>query len=144
MASLDRAYGTRGAVIALTMAVIAGAVHGTFAQALDFLWVKVLVGMAGSVVLIVAGVISARRSWWGTITLALLMGVLFFVARWSCWAIMAGGLAEASKFLTTLPNLWPGYLAAAGISAFWSLEAISMCIPAMFGCYVGQEHEEAP
>lgn len=144
MASLDRAYGTRGAAIALTMAVTAGAVHGTFAHVFDLLWAKILVGMSGSIILVIAGLISARRSWWGATTLALLMGVLFFLGRWTCWAIMDGGVSEASEFLTTAPYLWPGYLAAAGISAFWRLEAISMCIPAMFGCYVGHEHGEAP
>ena len=144
MASLDRAYGTRGVVIALTMSAVAGAVHGTFAQSFDFLWVKILVGMAGSIVLGIAGVISARRSWWGAIMLALLMGVLFFVSRWSCWAIMTGGVTEATRFLVTPPYLWPEYLAAAGISVFWILETISMCIPAMFGCYVGHEQGESP
>ena len=86
MASLDRAYGTRGAAIALAMAAVAGAVHGTFAQTFDVLWVKLLIGLAGSIVLIMAGVISARRSWWGAISLALLMAGTFFVTRWSCWA----------------------------------------------------------
>lgn len=144
MASLDRAYGIRGVVIALTMATVAGAVHGTLAQAFDILWVKIVIGMAGSIVLVMAGVISARRSWWGTIALGVSMGVLFFVARWSCWAVMAGGPSEAMVFLTTAPLVLPQYLAAAGIRIFWIVEAVSMCVPAMFGCVAGHERGAAP
>ncbi len=143
MASLDRAYGTRGAIIALAMAAVAGAVHGTFAQVLDFLWVKILIGVAGSIVLMIAGVNSARRSRWGTISLALLMAVVFFTARWSCWAIMTGGVTELTVFLKTPPPMWPEYLAAAGISLFWIVELVSMCIPTMFGCIAGHERGAA-
>lgn len=141
MASLDRAYGTRGAIIALAMAAVAGAVHGTFAQVFDLLWVKILIGMAGSIVLMIAGVNSARRSWWGTISLPLLMVVVFFIARWSCWAIMTGGVTELTVFLTTPPPMLPEYLAAVGISLFWIVELLAMCVPAMFGCIAGHERE---
>lgn len=143
MASLDRAYGIRGAVIAVSMAAVAGAVHGTFAQAFDWLAVKILVGVAGSIVLIMAGVISARQSWWGTISLGLFMGGLFFLARWTCWSLMEGGTAGAGSFLSTPPFLWPEYLAAAGISTFWIVEAVSMCVPAMIGCVTGHERGTA-
>ena len=143
MASLDRAYGVRGAAIALAMAAVAGAVHGTFAQAFDVLWVKLLIGLAGSIVLIMAGVISARRSWWGTVSLALLMAGTFFVTRWSCWAVMQGGWAGLAALMTTPPQRWPEFLVVAGISAFWTVELIAMCIPAMFGCIAGHERAEA-
>ncbi len=139
MASLDRAYGYRGAIIAVAMATVAGAVQGTFAQAFDWIAIKVLVGIAGSIVLIMAGVISARQSWWGTISLGLLMGALFFLSRWTCWALMTGGAVEAGTFLTTPPFMWPDYLAAAGISTFWIVEAVSMFVPAMIGCVIGHE-----
>ena len=143
MASLDRAYGYRGAIIAVAMATVAGAVHGTFAQAFDFVAVKVLVGVAGSIVLIMAGVISARQSWWGTISLGLAMGAVFFLARWTCWALMTGGAGEAATLLTTSPSMWPEYLAAAGITTFWIVEAISMFVPAMIGCVTGHERGAA-
>ena len=143
MASLDRAYGTRGAVTALATAMVAGAVHGTFAQVFDLLWVKILIGMAGSVVLIIAGVNSARRSWWGTLSLALLMVAVFFAARWSCWAVMTGGVTELMVFLRTPPPMWPEYLAAAGVSLVWIVELVSMCVPAIFGCIAGHERVEA-
>ncbi len=143
MASLDRAYGYRGAIIAVAMATVAGGVHGTFAQAFDWLSVKILVGIAGSIVLIMAGVISARQSWWGTISLGLLMGAMFFLARWTCWALMTGGTVEAGTFLTTPPLMWPDYLAAGGISTFWIVEAVSMIVPAMIGCVTGHERGAA-
>lgn len=139
MASLDRAYGIRGAVIAISMAAVAGGVHGTFAQSFDWLAVKIIVGVAGSIVLIMAGVISARQSWWGTISLGLTMGGVFFLSRWTCWSLMDGGTVGASNFLTTTPFMWPDYLAAEGISTFWIVEAVSMCVPAMIGCVTGHE-----
>ena len=143
MASLDRAYGFRGAIIAVSMATVAGAVHGTFAQTFDWLGVKLLVGLAGSIVLIMAGVISARQTWWGTIALGFAMGLLFFLARWTCWALLTGGAVEAENFLTTPPLMWPEYLAAAGISTFWIVEAVSMRVPAMIGCVTGHERGAA-
>ncbi|MGD1925448.1 MAG: hypothetical protein ACFB03_14870 [Paracoccaceae bacterium] len=139
MASLDRAYGARGALIAVSMAAVAGAVHGTFAHAFDFVATKVLIGVAGSVVLIMAGVISARQSWASTIALGLTMGAVFFLGRWTCWALMEGGVPEAAVFLTTAPWMWPGFLEAAGISGYWIVEAVSMCVPAMIGCVTGHE-----
>jgi len=139
MASLDRAYGYRGAIIAVSMATVAGAVHGTFAQTFDWFGIKLLVRIAGSIVLIMAGVISARQTWWGTISLGLAMGLVFFLARWTCWAMLMGGSSEAGTFLSTPPFMWPEYLAAAGISTFWIVEAVSMCVPAMIGCVTGHE-----
>jgi len=34
---------------------------------------------------------------------------------------------------------WPGYLADRGISPFWAVEAGSMLIPSLIGCYAGYE-----
>ena len=61
MPSLERAYGIRGAVIAVSMATVAGVVHGVMAATFGILAVKLAVGLAGSIVLIIAGVVSARR-----------------------------------------------------------------------------------
>lgn len=141
MPSLDRAYGFKGAIIAIIMAAIAGAVHGVMAATFDVLVAKVAVGLAGSIVRIIAGVVSARKSFWGAAGVGLAMGTVFFVLRWGCWALMVGDLAS---FLATPPWGWPGYLDAAGISAFWRVEAVSMFVPAMIGCLAGQERAERP
>ena len=139
MASLDRAYGLRGAVIALGMAAVAGGVHGVMAWNFDVLGVKIAVGIAGSIVLIMAGAISARQSMISAVALGLVMGALFFLGRWTGWTLMEGGPSETARFFAATPAGWPGYLAAAGISGFWVVEAISMLVPSMIGCVVGQE-----
>lgn len=141
MASLDRAYGTRGALIALGMASIAGAVHGVMAGSFDYLGLKIVVGVAGALVLIMAGAISARRSILSAIAIGFGMGLLFFLTRWSGWSLITGGVPETLRFLSAGPWGWPGFLASAGISGFWIVEAISMLVPAMIGCIVGQERE---
>lgn len=38
---------------------------------------------------------------------------------------------------------WPGPLTRAGISDFWTFEAASLLIAALFGCFVGQERRRA-
>ena len=142
LASLDRAYGVRGAALALGMACVGGGVHGVMAGSFDFLVVKLGVGLAGAIVLIMAGAISARQTLGGAILIGLGMGVLFFVFRWAFWAIVTGGLPRAGDLMTLAPWDWPAFLAAAGISGFWVVEAISMLVPAMIGCLVGQERPE--
>lgn len=142
MASLNRAYGMRGAALALGMACVAGGVHGVMAGSFDYLIVKLGVGLAGAIVLIMAGAISARQTMQGAILIGLGMGGLFFASRWICWALVTGGLSTAGDLLTLPPWGWPAFLSAAGISGFWVVEAFSMLIPAMIGCIVGQERPE--
>lgn len=139
MPSLDRAYGLRGAGIALGMAAVAGGVQGVLAWQFDYLAVKIVVGMSGVLVLIMAGAISARQHLASALGLGLLMGAAFFLARWIGWALMDAGFAGAADFLMATPIGWPGWLDARGISGFWIFEAMSMFAPALFGCYVGQE-----
>lgn len=143
MASLDRAYGVRGAAIALAMAAVAGCVHGALAAEFDHLWVKLALGTAGAVVMVMGGATSARQTLAGALGVGFAMGFLFFAARWSAWSLMQGGPAGLAAFLGAPPWGWPGYLARAGVSDFWTVEAVSLLIPALFGCFVGQERRRA-
>ena len=95
MASLERAYGVRGAVIALSLAAIAGGVHGVMAASFDYLALKIAVGIAGAVVLIMAGAISARQSVWGAVCIGLSMGAVFFLVK------------DISKWSVPLPHTSP-------------------------------------
>ena len=124
------------------MACVAGGVHGVMASQFDYLVVKIVVGIAGAIVLIMAGAISARQSMASAVATGLLMGLLFFVCRWIGWSLMEGGIAGAWAFLATPPWSWPAFLALAGISGYWIVEAVSMLVPAMIGCIVGQERPE--
>lgn len=142
MPSLDRAYGYRGAFIALGMACVAGGVQGVLAQTFDFLPLKIAVGLASVLVLIMAGAISARRSLFAALGLGVLMGLGFFLCRWGAWWLMDGGFVGVLAFLMTPPWQWPALLGAAGISGFWVFEATSMFVPAVMGCYFGQERAE--
>ena len=63
------------------MACVAGGVHGVMASQFDYLVVKIVVGIAGAIVLIMAGAISARQSMASAVATGLLMGLLFFVCR---------------------------------------------------------------
>lgn len=141
MPSLDRAFGLRGAVIALSMAIVAGAVQGVLAHEFDLLIVKLALGAFNALILIMAGAISARRSLWAALGLGVLMGFAVFITRWGGWSLMAGGFPALSAFLMTPPWNWPMYLSENGISLFWVVEAGSMLIPAVFGCYVGHERD---
>ncbi|MEM7742499.1 MAG: hypothetical protein AAF409_02210 [Pseudomonadota bacterium] len=142
MASLNRAYGARGAAIALALASVVGLVHGTMAASFDYLGVKIGVGVAGAVMMIIAGVVSARRSVLAALATGLAMGCVFFVVRWAAWATIVGGPTELMTFFGTTPWGWPAYLSARGISGFWIVEATSMTIPALVGCIAGQERTE--
>ena len=142
MASLDRAYGYRGAFIALGMAVVAGGVQGVLAHEFDYLIVKVVVGLASVLVLIMAGAISARQHLFSALGLGVIMGLCFFLARWGGWSLMESGISGLFGFLLTPPWGWPDYLSDHDISGFWVFEAVSMFAPALIGCYVGQERPE--
>lgn len=139
MASLDRAYGHRGAAIALGMAAVVGAVHGVLAWQFDHLIATLAVGMAGAIIMVMGGAISARQTLSGAVGVGLAMGLLFFVTRWSGWALMQGGFPGAAGFLGTPPWGWPDWLANAGISDLWAVELTSLLVPALFGCLAGQE-----
>lgn len=141
MPSLDRAFGLRGALLALFMAVVAGGVQGVMAHQFDHLIAKILIGVFNALVLIMAGAISARRTLWAAMVLACLMAVLVFMARWGSWSLMDAGWNGLAAFLATPPWGWPDYLAARNISLFWIVEAGSMLIPALIGCYVGHERD---
>ena len=144
MASLDRAYGVRGAAIALGIAAVVGSVHGVLAAGFDHLGVKLAVGTAGSIVMLMAGATSARQTLTGALAVGLSMGLLFFVTRWSLWALMESGVEGAAAFLSTPPWGWPRYLREAGISDLWTVELGCLWTPALFGCFVGQERRREP
>lgn len=143
MASLDRAFGYRGAAIACGMAVVAGGVQGVISWQFDFLAIKIVIGLSSALVLIMAGAISARQSLASAMGLGLLMGLAVFITRWGSWSLMDGGFGGLGAFLAATPLDWPGYLDAKGVSGFWVIEATSMFCPALFGCYVGQDREAA-
>ena len=124
------------------MAIVAGGVQGVLAQSFDYLPVKIAVGLASALVLIMAGAISARQTLFAALALGVTMAVAFFVTRWAAWSLMDGGFDGLRAFLTTPPWGWPHYLSVMGISGFWLFEAVSMLGPAMIGCYVGQERAE--
>ncbi|MFK7941459.1 MAG: hypothetical protein AB8B85_00860 [Paracoccaceae bacterium] len=126
------------------MAAVAGAVHGVMAATFDVLPVKVAIGLAGSIILIIAGVVSARRSLWGALTIGILMGCCFFLSRWGCWSLMTGGLGGFTSFATAGPIGWDAWFEQVGISGFWLVEAISMFVPALVGCIAGQERAAHP
>ncbi|MEO1492865.1 MAG: hypothetical protein AAFV19_11990 [Pseudomonadota bacterium] len=139
MASLDRAYGVRGMVIALGMASVAGGVHGVLSWSVDSVVIKFIFGCAAAIVMIMAGAISARKTLPVAIALGVGMGVVFFLTRWVGWSVMEGGVSLATVFLTTAPWGWPAFLEAHEISRFWIFEFTSVMVPAIFGTIVGQE-----
>jgi predicted benzoate:H+ symporter BenE len=141
MASLDRAYGARGALLAVGMAVIAGGVHGVLSHLVDMTLVKVAFGVAAAIVLIMAGAISARQSMWSAVTLGLAMWLGFLLARWFAWSFMDGGFFGLSAFLAHTPFEWGTYLSDRGVSRLWVVEAFSFLAPTMFGTIVGHERE---
>lgn len=143
MPSLDRAFGARGAIVALCAALVVGLVHGVLAWQFDHLAAKIAVGTAGAVVLLMAGIVAARRSPGSVLGLALIMGAAFFLARWTGWSVMDGGTVRVAEFIAAAPPGWPGWLAAHGISPLWPVEAASMFAPALYGCYVGQQRDTA-
>ena len=114
------------------------------AATLNVLVVKLAVGLAGSIVMIIAGVVSARRSFWASVGTGLAMGCCFFLFRWGCWTMMTGGVDGLTSFLSAGPLGWANWFHQAGISDFWLVEAVSMFVPAMIGCVAGQERPANP
>ena len=139
MVSLDSSRRRHGATVALTLGAIAGMVHGVLAWRFDSLAGAIAIGLAGGLVLLIAGVLSARRCRVTALGLGLALGLVFILARWTGWSLMAGGPVMAAEFLASGPAGRPGWLATPGIDIFWTVEAASMFVPALVGCYVGQE-----
>ena len=125
------------------MAAVAGGVHGVLAWQFDYVAAKIFIGLCGALVMIMAGAISARRSLARAAGLGVLMGIAFFLARWTGWSLMEGGPSTTLDFLTQSPLNWYTWLDQRGISGFWILETMSMMTTALFGCYFGHERAEA-
>lgn len=142
MASLSRAYGARGVVIAVSTAAVVGVVHGTLAAVFDVFAMKLVVGILGSIAMIIAGTVSARQQVLSAVVVALTMATIFFVLRWSAWAIINDGSAGLQEFLTALPLGAPQLLLEWGITRYWMLEVFSMFVPALIGCIAGFERAE--
>ncbi|MEM7508202.1 MAG: hypothetical protein AAF415_15825 [Pseudomonadota bacterium] len=135
MASLDRAYGLKGAAIALGTAAVAGLVHGVLASALDSILLKVPLLLVSIIVLVIAGTVSARRSLATAALIAVAMALIFFWMRWFGWSAMA----DAARFVTEPPWRWPAYLAAGGVTGLWIAEFTATLSAAIFGCMAGHE-----
>lgn len=135
MASLDRAYGLRGAAIALGAAALAGLVHGVIASALDLLVLKTLLLAVSIIVLVIAGTVSARRSLATAAIIGLAMALVFFWTRWAGWSVMT----DAARFASEPPWAWPAYLSGAGVTGLWIAEFTATLSAALFGCMAGHE-----
>lgn len=135
MASLDRAYGIRGAAIALGAAALGGLVHGVLASQLEWLGPKALLLIISATVLVISGTVSARQSYLAAGLIATAMAVTFFWMRWFGYSLMS----DASAFAVTAPWDWPAYLSGAGVTLLWVLElGVTFCA-ALFGCMAGHE-----
>lgn len=135
MASLDRAYGIRGAVIALGCAAVAGLVHGVLVASTDWLAIKILLLVAALTVLVIGGTVSARQSIATSFLIALAMALAFFWMRWAGWsAITDGGV-----FPGVPPWGWWGYIATSGVTGLWLGEGAATLSAAIFGCMAGHE-----
>ncbi|MBY8974649.1 hypothetical protein KHP62_02450 [Rhodobacteraceae bacterium NNCM2] len=135
MASLDRAYGLRGATIAVGIALIAGLVQGVLASQLEWLLPKALLLLASCIVLVMAGTVSARQSVASTGLIAALMTLGFFLCRWTVWSVMTG----AGPMLAEPPWQWPAYFADHGVTLLWIAEFLATLGAATFGCFAGHE-----
>lgn len=138
MASLDRAYGLRGALIAVTIAAVAGLIHGVLASQLSWLGVKALLLVVSCIVLVIAGTVSARRSFTAACLVAMAMTVVFFLCRWAIWAVMI----QEPAALIAPPWEWPGGFADRGVTWLWIVEFTVTFAAAGFGCYAGHERAE--
>ncbi|MEM8842962.1 MAG: hypothetical protein AAGD47_14440 [Pseudomonadota bacterium] len=135
MASLDRAYGLRGALTALAISAISGLVHGVLASQLTWLGIKALLLVVSCVALVIAGTVSARRSPAAAWGIALAMTLVFFLCRWAIWAVMV----QATPVLASPPWDWPGLFARHGVSWLWIVELTATGAAAGLGCYAGHE-----
>ncbi|MEL6476263.1 MAG: hypothetical protein AAFR17_02975 [Pseudomonadota bacterium] len=135
MASLDRAYGIKGAAIALGAAAVAGAVHGVLVTVTGWLVVKVVLLAVAVAVLVIGGTVSARQSLPAALAIALAMALAFFWARWSTWSVMSDG----GVFLGVPPWGWWGYISTSGVRGLWFGEFAATLSAAVFGCMAGHE-----
>ena len=135
MASLDRAYGLRGAVTAFGAAAVAGAVHGVLVAMTGWIAVKGLLLLIAMAVLVIGGTVSARQSLPSALIIAAAMAFLFFLCRWSAWSVISDGGA----FLNQPPWAWWGYISASGVKLLWFGEVSATLAAAVFGCLAGHE-----
>lgn len=142
MASLDRAYGLRGAILALGLAAAGGAIHGTLAGTEPGLIAKLGLALASLVVVLVAGVASARRSLGAALGIAALILAAFLVCRWGCWCLMVADWPGLARLAALPPGGWPGALAGLGAGALAVVETTAVATAALVGCLTGQERED--
>ncbi|MEM8699375.1 MAG: hypothetical protein AAGF44_09400 [Pseudomonadota bacterium] len=135
MASLDRAYGIKGAAIALGTALVAGAVHGVLVTVTGWLAVKVLLLVVAVAVLVIGGTVSARQSLAAALGIGLAMALTFFWARWSAWSVMS----DHGVFATLPPWEWWDYISTSGVQGLWFGEFSSTLTASIFGCMAGHE-----
>lgn len=135
MASLDRAYGIKGAVIALGVAGIAGLIHGTLASQVVWLLPKIGLLLVSVTAMIIGGTVSARQSYATAALIAAAMVVVFFWLRWFGFSVMTDG----GGFATVLPWHWPAYITATGVSWLWTVETGAVMAATILGCMAGHE-----
>ncbi len=148
MATTNRAYGMRGAAIALGITAIAAATQGVLTAVTGVIALEILCAVVMAIALVIAGATSARQTWPGAAALAVFMGVLFFWLRWTLWSFMSGGAEAALAFALTPPWLWyPAMdtLSATGAitgNTLWIMEGATMLAAAATGCLLGYEPKE--
>ncbi|MEM7670176.1 MAG: hypothetical protein AAF317_13730 [Pseudomonadota bacterium] len=135
MASLDRAYGIRGAVIAIGVAGVAGLIHGTLASQVVWLAPKIALLVMSVAAIVIGGTVSARQGYATAMLIAVTMSIAFFCFRWTGFSIMA----DAGTFLTIAPWNWPDYIATTGVSWLWTIETGLISFAALLGCLAGHE-----
>lgn len=141
VASLDRAFGLRGALISVGFAAGAGAIHGILVAGEPVLIARLGLALASFVVLVLAGVASARRGRRAAIGCAGVMLAAFLLARWGFWALMLGGAPALADLAATPPWGWPGALAALGAGGLGLVELAAMATAALMGCLLGHERQ---
>ena len=148
MATTIRAYGLRGAIIALSVTVVAAAVQGILTALTTVLVLEILLAMVVAVALAMAGATSARRSRAGALAMALAMAVLFFWLRWTLWHAMSFGADAAAGFALTPPWAWPAAMdalvARGALSGhlLWIMESAAVLASAAAGTLIGHEPRE--
>lgn len=135
MASLDRAYGVKGALIAGATAAVAGLVHGVLVAVTGWLAIKVLLLAAAAAMLVIGGTVSARQHTASMTAMAMAMVALFFWWRWLGWS----AINDAGVFLGLGPGGWLAYIRGSGVFWLWLPEFSITASAAAFGCYAGFE-----